>query len=181
MRILPILLLLLSSMLPAAAFGQETEEETPPAPAPLRCSDPQYRQFDFWLGEWSVTSSGAPAGTNVIRAIQGGCALQENWQGAGTGGITGTSYNIYDRDSGQWHQTWVDASGTLLQLDGGLVDGAMVLEGRRPVPGGGTVLHRIAWTPNPDGTVRQLWEASQDNGENWNVIFDGLYTRNESR
>ena len=130
MRILPILLLLLSSMLPAAAFGQETEEETPPAPAPLRCSDPQYRQFDFWLGEWSVTSSGAPAGTNVIRAIQGGCALQENWQGAGTGGITGTSYNIYDRDSGQWHQTWVDASGTLLQLDGGLVDGAMVLEGR---------------------------------------------------
>jgi hypothetical protein len=25
--------------------------------------------------------------------------------------------------------------------------------------------------------VRQLWEASQDGGVNWSVIFDGLYTR----
>lgn len=173
MRILLILIL----ALPATAFTQETEVETAPAPAPQRCTAPEHRQFDFWLGEWSVTSNGAPAGTNEIHAIQGGCALQENWQGAGAGGITGTSYNIYDRESELWHQTWVDASGTLLQLDGGLEDGVMVLEGQRPAPGGGIVLHRIAWTPIPDGTVRQLWEASQDDGENWNVIFDGLYTR----
>ena len=174
MRILMTLFLLL----PAALAAQEVEEDTLPEPVASQCTAPEYRQFDFWLGEWAVTANGAPAGSNVISPIQGGCALQENWRGAGAGDITGTSFNIYDREGGKWHQTWVDASGTLLQLDGGLVDGAMVLEGRRPAPGGnGDVLHRIAWTPNPDGTVRQLWEASQDGGKNWNVIFDGLYTR----
>ena len=26
-----------------------------------------------------------------------------------------------------------------------------------------------------DGSVRQLWEASQDGGATWSVLFDGLY------
>ena len=92
------------------------------AAAPSRCTAPEYRQFDFWLGEWEVTSNETPAGTNSIVATQGGCVLQENWQGAGPGGITGSSFNIYDRERQAWHQTWVDASGTLLLLDGGVVD-----------------------------------------------------------
>ena len=172
-------LLILALLIPAAATAQEAGELS--SPAPLSCAAPEHRQFDFWLGEWNVTSDGVPAGTNSVRSVQGGCVLQENWQGAGAGGISGTSFNIYDRSSGLWHQTWVDASGTLLQLDGGLIDGAMVLKGERPSPGGaGTSLHRIAWTPNSDGSVRQLWEASQDGGESWNVIFDGLYTRVDS-
>ena len=59
-----------------------------------------------------------------------------------------------------------------------MVDGSMVLAGRRPTrDGSGEASHRITWTPNPDGTVRQLWEASKDGGVNWSVLFDGLYTR----
>lgn len=166
---------LLALILPP--FAPLAAQEEPPLAPPSQCTSPEYRQFDFWLGEWNVTSNGAPAGTNSIVVIQGGCVLQENWQGAGPGGITGSSFNLYDRERQAWHQTWVDASGTLLLLDGGLVDGAMVLEGERPAPvGKGLVRHRIAWTPNDDGTVRQLWEASQDDGANWSVIFDGLYT-----
>ena len=174
------LFLILALAMPATIVAQEVEEPATP-PTPLRCDTTEHHQFDFWMGDWKVSANGLPAGTNSVRSIQGGCALQENWKGSGVGGITGTSFNIYDRDRGLWHQTWVDASGTVLQLDGGLVDGVMVLEGERPVPGSaGTSLHRIAWTPNPDGSVRQLWEASQDDGENWNVIFDGLYTRVET-
>ena len=162
------LLFLVSAPLPA--------QEEAAAPLVSRCASPEHRQFDFWLGEWNVTSNGSPAGTNRIVLTQGGCVLQENWHGAGPGGITGTSFNIYDRERQVWHQTWVDASGTLLLLDGGIVDGSMVLEGERPAPAGkGNVRHRIAWTPGEDGTVRQLWEASQDGGANWSVIFDGLY------
>ena len=127
------------------------------------CSAGEYRQFDFWIGDWDVTAGDQPAGTNSIHPINGGCALQENWQGAGQGGIVGTSFNIYDQATGRWHQTWVDSSGTLLQLDGGLIDGVMVLSGERPArDGNGMVMHRISWTPNPDGTVRQLWEASTE-------------------
>ncbi|MEE4216757.1 MAG: hypothetical protein V2I48_04060 [Xanthomonadales bacterium] len=172
--------LILALLLPTALVAQELEEPSAPSPA-LRCDTAEHHQFDFWLGDWNVSADGLPAGTNSVQSIQGGCALQEHWKGSGIGGISGTSFNIYDRDSGNWHQTWVDASGTLLQLDGGLVDGVMVLEGKRPAPGGaGATRHRIAWTPNPDGTVRQLWEASQDDGGSWNVIFDGLYTRTET-
>ena len=173
------ILIILALLLPLAAGAQEEAAEAADgAQKPSPCSGPEYRQFDFWIGDWSVTSGDQPAGTNSIHPIHGGCALQENWQGAGEGGISGTSFNIYDRSSGKWHQTWVDASGTLLLLDGGLVDGVMVLSGERPARDGkGMALHRISWTPNEDGTVRQLWEVSQDEGGNWNVLFDGLYSR----
>lgn len=174
------LVLILALLLPAALAAQELEEPSAPS-SPLRCDTAEHHQFDFWLGDWNVSADGLPAGTNSVQSIQGGCVLQEHWKGSGIGGISGTSFNIYDREGGAWHQTWVDASGTLLQLDGGLIDGVMVLTGKRPAPGGaGVTLHRISWTPNPDGTVRQLWEASQDDGDSWNVIFDGLYTRMET-
>ena len=65
----------------------ETETARPPAagsaatPAPKPCSSPEYRQFDFWLGDWDVTEAGKPAGTNRITAILGGCAVREEWKG----------------------------------------------------------------------------------------------------
>jgi len=167
-------LLILLMLRPLALAAQESLTGEPGANG--ACSAAEYRQFDFWVGEWVVTSNGQPAGTNTIEAIHGGCALQENWQGAGEGGISGSSFNIYDAATGKWHQTWVDASGTLLQLDGGRVGASMVLSGERPAPEGkGTAQHRITWTPNEDGSVRQLWEASSDGGDTWNVLFDGLY------
>ena len=39
------------------------------------------------------------------------------------------------------------------------------------------MLDRITWTPEDDGTVRQVWEVSTDAGESWSVIFDGRYQR----
>lgn len=163
-------------LLPLAAVGQEQAPGSLPAAA--ACSAPEYRQFDFWIGDWQVTSNEQAAGSNSIHPVHNGCALQENWQGAGEGGVSGTSFNIYDQATDQWHQTWIDDSGTLLQLDGGLQDGVMVLKGKRPArDGSGIAQHRISWTPNPDGTVRQLWEASKDDGENWAVLFDGLYSK----
>lgn len=171
--------LALAVMLPAAVAAQE--EETPTAAAGGPCDAPEYRQFDFWVGDWTVTSDGTAAGTNSIHPVHGGCALQENWQGSGEGGISGSSFNMYDKATGKWHQTWVDSNGGLLQIDGGLVDGSMVLSGERPSrDGSGEAIHRITWTPNEDGTVRQLWEASKDGGATWSVLFDGLYTRQAS-
>ncbi|CAN5170593.1 hypothetical protein BH11PSE14_BH11PSE14_24070 [soil metagenome] len=34
---------------------------------------------------------------------------------------------------------------------------------------------RITWTPNADGSVRQFWESSSDDGKRWTTAFDGLY------
>jgi hypothetical protein len=169
---------LLSLLLLVSASAAAQDDDTVAAIPSVACNSEKHRQFDFWIGSWNVTSNGEQAGTNTIDLILNGCALQENWQGAGPGGVSGTSFNIYDRANDKWHQTWVDSSGTLLELNGGLVDGIMVLQGQRPArDGSGVVLHRISWTSNEDGSVRQLWEASKDDGRSWSVLFDGLYTR----
>jgi hypothetical protein len=66
-----------------------------------------------------------------------------------------------------------------LVLAGSFANGAMVLEGRHePDPKTGLVgRERITWTANADGSVRQLWESSKDDGATWSVAFDGLYRR----
>ena len=157
-----------------AVFGATpAPAQTPPASA---CNAPEFRQFDFWQGEWNVTSQGQPAGHSRIEAILGGCAILENWRGAK--GNEGKSFNTYNVSAGHWEQYWVDGSGTPLHLRGGLVDGRMVLSGQQPKANpqtGLTQRERITWTPNADGSVRQLWETSDDDGKTWGVSFDGLY------
>lgn len=149
----------------------------------MACDKPENRQFDFWLGEWEVTAQGKLAGTNVITRHLGNCALFEHY--TTPAGYEGTSFNIFDSTSRQWHQTWVDNTGLLLQLSGGLEtlkDGkkAMVLWGEGLNQQGGKVKHRITWTPNDDGTVRQHWQMTEDQGLSWTSVFDGLYRKRSS-
>lgn len=159
------------TLLAVVFLAMSTGATAQPKPQVQPCSGPEHGQFDFWVGEWRVTTpDGKHAGDNRIERILGGCALHESWQGAFGG--RGFSYNAYDRDRKVWHQTWVDQQGNLLLLEGSLKDGAMVLSGTQ-----GTTLNRITWTPNKDGTVRQLWESSTDQGKTWQSAFDGLYRR----
>jgi len=131
------------------------------------CTAPEHRQFDFWLGEWEVrNAAGKIVGTNTITMLHKGCVLMENWSGAG--GVTGSSFNLYDAPLKRWHQTWVDSSGSLLELDGSLIDGAMVLANAD---------NRITWRVLTDGRVRQLWEVSPDSGATWKTSFDGYYEK----
>jgi tetratricopeptide (TPR) repeat protein len=137
------------------------------------CRSPEHRQFDFWLGEWEVTSpTGQAQGSNSITSIQDGCALREQWTSAS--GNIGTSLNFYDAAKGVWHQTWIDDSGNALYLDGRLVAGAMVLSSDPE----SSPIQRITWTPltgEQQGKVRQLWESSTDGGASWSVAFEGIY------
>jgi hypothetical protein len=141
------------------------------------CTAPQNRQFDFWLGDWRVVDpQGKPAGTNLVTAVYGGCALQEHWKGVD--GDQGSSFNIFNSPTGKWHQTWVDNSGTLLLLDGGSPSpGVMVLTGTRRTKKGRMVEDRITWTKIDQNRVRQLWDFTADGGKKWAVVFDGTYIR----
>ena len=162
--------LLAASCMLALALPLAAQQPQPPA-----CATPEYRQFDFWIGTCEVFApNGQRAGTNTIDSVLGGCALHEQWTSAGGG--HGFSYNIYDFTRQVWHQTWVDASGTLLQIEGGLVNGAMVLEGRT-VGRNGPVLNRITWTPLARDSVRQRWEVRGDTATAWTTVFNGLYVR----
>jgi hypothetical protein len=153
----------------ASPASSATVQETP-------CSSEEFRQFDFWIGEWNVTAGDRSAGRNRITSTLGGCVLLEEYT-ATNGGYEGKSFNIYDSTAGEWHQSWVDNRGLLLQLRGGLEDGRMVLSGERIGQEGKPVIDRITWTPNEDGTVQQTWQVSGDDGETWSTAFDGTYVR----
>ncbi len=84
-----------------------------PAPlAPSKPAEPE-RQFDFWIGEWSVQNralqkdgSWVDAGTSVarIRPILGGTAILEEWDGR-TGyhqRTFGISVRYFDPATGRW-------------------------------------------------------------------------------
>ena len=159
-----------------AAEAPAAEAAPAPAPAPPTCDGPEHAQFDFWVGEWDVHEWGKegekkPA-HNSITKIHNGCALREDYHSPS--GYEGSSVNFYDRFDSRWHQTWIDGSGTPLYLVGGLEDGKMVMADS---PDDGRPWSRITWTPQPDGSVRQTWEMSRDEGETWDVAFDGRYVR----
>lgn len=114
-----------------------------PTPA---CASAEHRAFDFWVGEWNVhTPQGQLAGTSSVQRQYGGCVLHERYD---TGrGYSGESLNTYSAPRKVWHQTWVDSSGQLLLLEGGLRDGRMVLEGQVTGADGTPARHGITWTP----------------------------------
>ena len=155
---------------PADAQGQTQ--------TPCACCSDEARQFHFWTGEWEAFDpSGKKVGTNNIVLMEGGCVMQENWISA-TSGFTGTSYNFYNANTGRWQQLWLDNQGGNLQLEGSWTGMAMVLQGKPTRNKKGQIqIDRITWTPNADGSVRQLWEISVDEEKTWSVAFDGIYKR----
>jgi hypothetical protein len=144
------------------------------APA-TACTGPEFRQFDFWLGKWNVSSrEGKELGRSEISRASGSCAIREEWQSSS--GISGMSINYYDRADGRWHQDWVGSDGAILHLHGELAGNAMVLRGESK-EGGKIVINRITWTPLPGGKVKQEWSISPDNGDTWNTSFIGIYEK----
>ena len=120
MHRISIVLLVFAALLAPSLSAQ------PPEPD---CSGPgPHRDFDFWLGQWTVhNAEGKLAGQNRITAVQKGCALEESW--TSVRGNTGQSSNYYHPGHDQWHQLWLDAGGGIIDIRGGLEKEAMVLTG----------------------------------------------------
>jgi hypothetical protein len=168
-------ILLISLHLSAALAGAGAALPPATPEGPPRCDAPQYRQFDFWVGDWDVTVKGKAAGTNSITVEESGCLIHEHWSGAG--GLTGQSFNFYNREDDKWHQVWVSSGGDVLNLAGRYADGVLTYQGVTREPDGRQVDHRLSFHANPDGTVRQRWETSSGGGSTWTTVFDGLYRK----
>ena len=113
-----------------------------------------------------------------IESVYDGCGLRENWNPLKPHGEGGSlsSYVPYEK---AWRQTWIDSSGARVDFKGGWNGSAMVLEGLwRDVLGPGKdAIIRMTYTASADGSVRQLGEASQDQGKTWATNFDLTYRR----
>jgi len=140
---------------------------------------PEAAGFDFWLGRWEVRMpDGTLIGTNTITKRDGGCSVQERWEGAG--GSTGTSVSFYLPSRKEWRQVWTGSSGTLFDITGTAGNGSMHLEGTiEYAEPNRVVAFRGTWTEGPDGRVRQRLEEFDLVAQTWIVWFDGFYRRLE--
>jgi hypothetical protein len=140
---------------------------------------PEATGFDFWLGKWEVRMpDGTPIGTNTITKRDGGCSIQERWEGAG--GSTGTSVSFYLPSRKEWRQVWTGSGGTLFDITGTAGNGSMHMEGSiEYVETNRVVAFRGTWTEGADGRVRQRLEEFDLAAQTWVVWFDGFYRRLE--
>jgi hypothetical protein len=174
-KIVPLIVASFILTLSSWASSPTPTTESAPSTTPAPCTEPEFRQFDFWLGHWKVINpKGKQVGTSEISRASEGCAIREQWKSAS--GKTGMSINYYDAADRKWHQDWVGGDGTILHLQGGLEGKAMVLSGQSKTEKE-TTLNRITWTPLPDGKVKQQWDISSDNGRTWKPAFIGIYEK----
>jgi hypothetical protein len=136
-------------------------------------TDKNYRQFDFWIGDWDVYQNDTLVGTNKVNLILDDCVIAENWQSTQSG-FSGKSFNYYEPASGYWYQTWVDNKGKYLFLKGAFANKKMTLFGNSFNKEGKVIYNRITYIAKKDKTVRQIWEQAKTRNE-WEVVFDGLY------
>jgi tetratricopeptide (TPR) repeat protein len=133
------------------------------------------RQFDFWVGDWEVYNpQGQKAGTNSVQLFSDGCGLLENWTSAIAG--DGKSINFYDSGTNKWYQSWIGTGGGALRYAGNFREGAMRFEGET-IANGKKTLQKLTFFKLDESTVRQLFEASNDDGKTWTITYDLKYVK----
>jgi tetratricopeptide (TPR) repeat protein len=143
---------------------------------------PEHRQFDFWIGEWSVTTAkgNLPAGDSRIELALGDCVIVENWTSKNSQ-YAGKSYNVYNTAENRWEQFWVDNGAGMIHFSGGLKDGVMdFYTADLPQPGGATQQRHLRFYPLGPDKVRQYSQASTDHGKTWTDEYDFIYTRKKT-
>lgn len=142
------------------------------------CQSPEWRQFDFWVGDWVVYQTGTDkiVGYNEVKSILNSCVIEENW--AGIGGSIGKSFNTYNPIDSTWNQVWVDGSGTTIHFKGKYKDRVMNFSASQLLPSDFNVQYRLIFENKiSNQSVRQVWKMSSDNGKNWEILFDGTYRK----
>jgi hypothetical protein len=138
------------------------------------CAAPEYRSFDFWIGDWDAFDVDNPTvkvAHNRVDRILDGCVLLEDYQG--TDGSHGESFTIYDAERKVWHQTWVTNHGKLLVIEGEMKNGEMVLSGVDHTRAGEKYV-RGTWKA-VSGGVRESAVTSADGGKTWKPWFDLVF------
>ena len=154
------------------------------APQPPPCSTPDARQFDFWHGEWDASwknpDGTLSAGTNRIESLFDGCVTHENFAIGGAKPFMGRSYSVYSPRLKKWQQTWVDSSGSYIDLNGEFIAGKMVLLREAILGNGKPGRQRMTYYNIEKDKFDWDWETSEDNGQTWTLRWRINYTRKKA-
>ena len=140
-----------------------------PAPAQASCDAPENRQLDFWIGDWDVVIRARQSpnsdqwketrGSNRVRAVLGGCVIEEDFSGDPTGvPWRGKSHSTYVAALRTWRQTWVDDSDGYIALRGGKEGDAFVLYGEPRAMGDETIQMRMVYEEITPRSFTWSWE-----------------------
>ena len=149
------------------------------------CSSHEARQFDFWLGEWSLSwpaqqTGGAEGelgtGRNRISRLFDDCVIEENFT-TDDGSFSGHSVSVYDVAAGYWRQTWVDSSGGYLLFTGTFHDGVMELSTEPRERDGDMTVQRMVFSEITPASLEWAWQGSRDGGSTWNDLWNISYRR----
>ena len=173
-RPVALLLVIAASTIALTAAGRQVRVTPTPRP-PASCATAEFRQFDFFAGDWDTYDVADPSkvvARNRVTVVLGGCAVREVYEQ--DDGLVGESLSIYDASRRRWHQSWVTNRGSLLLLNGGLEGERMVLTGPdRAADGTPSLLRGIWWREGAD--VREKAERSTDGGKTWTPMFDIVF------
>ena len=143
----------------------------------------EFRQLDFWIGEWDVFGgNGQKVGTSRIAPVLNQCVILETYTAApGTSlsaNYIGQAFHFFDSNENRWVQHYLDTTGTPADWVGELVDGEMRYWREGPFgPSNVITKQRMSFTHLPDGKVRQIFEQSADGGLTWSTAFYGTYVK----
>jgi hypothetical protein len=185
LSIAAVAIVALSGSMPAQVTATATSSQkvaqpaTASQPLPIPCANaPERHHFDFWIGEWDVTTSpkkeGAKGGSSVIQSVSGGCALLENWTSIKGG--QGKSLNAFNPLVHEWQQYWIGQDGNVTEFRTSHFDGTSLsfLTDNGPGP---NLIGRLTFTPIDSDLVRQHYESSGDSGKTWKTVYDLYYHR----
>jgi hypothetical protein len=154
--------------------GAVSSASSADSPKHATCLAPEYRQFDFWIGDWDAFDFDNPTtkvARNHVDLILDGCVLMEDYEGAD--GHHGQSFSIYDASRKVWHQSWVTNRGELLIIEGSFKNGELLLSGIDHTKAGHPLVRGI-WKP-VNGGVRETAATSSDGGKTWKPWFDLIF------
>jgi hypothetical protein len=149
----------------------------------LPCSNPVYRQFDFWIGEWEAFGlNGKKAGDSKISLILDSCIIFEEWTSASLQqGLryAGKSFNTYNASTKQWQQTWVDNVGGTNEYMQGKFENNQIIYSSTPFKFSKDTMaiRKMTFTNLSADKLRQHGEISKDNGKTWSTEYDLEYRR----
>jgi len=164
---------------PSTALAQSSSAAAPQA---TPCSTAEYRQLDFWVGDWVAKWENADgtkgSGKNHITKDEvGNCVITEHFSDD-DGSTKGFSISMYVKPANEWRQTWMDNQGGYFNFFGGpklYPDADFVFElfGRN---GKGPNSMRMAFQDVKADSFTWRWQAKKAE-EPWRDLWVIHYTR----
>lgn len=163
--------------------------------AAANCSAPEHREFDFWIGDWTIKQKILKAdgswfeadATTKISPILGGCALMEEWKGKvlffwegmeEPAPLQGFSARAFDPKTKQWVISWMDTRNPRFgEFVGNFKEGRGEFFRKSPAANGKQSTTRVTFSDITPRSVHWDLAVSSDDGKTWRMLWIMEMTR----